>query len=161
MAIPENPIETQRFNWGFENIIEWWYAMSKLLDMPVNKNARTACLAKKFTKATALMILFSRITLFVVFQLCFYALFAVLGKDKPWMMAAAYWPFVMVLTNIVCVILLSGLLKREGSRFRDFFAFNKGTVLKDLLLSFGLLFVIGGLGFFQAPCLAIGSSVMP
>jgi len=97
--------------------------------------------------------LFSRITLFVVFQICFFALFSVLGKNNPWMLAAAYWPFVMVCTNIVCVILLSCLLKREGIRYKDFFVFNKGTVIKDLLLSTGLLFVIGGLGFLPSPLL--------
>ncbi len=127
--------------------------MSKLLDMPVNKNAAAACKDKKFTKTTALAMLFSRITLFVVFQLCFYALFSVLGENNPWMKAAAYWPFAAFFTNIVCAILLSSLLNREGSRFRDFFAFNKGTVLEDLLLSIGLFSVIGALGFLPSPLL--------
>ena len=99
------------------------------------------------------MMLFSRMILFVVFQLCFYVLFSMLGKNNPWMMGAAYWPFVMVLTNIVCVILLSSLLKREGSRFRDFFAFNKATLKNDLLLSIGLFCVTGALGFLPSPLL--------
>ena len=127
--------------------------MSELHDMPVNKNVAAACIAKKFTKTTVVLMLFSRITLFVVLQLGFYVLFSLLGKNNPWMMGAAFWPFVMVLTNIVCVLLLSHLLKREGSSFRDFFAFNKGTVLKDSLTSIGLLCVIGVLGFLPSPLL--------
>ena len=100
-----------------------------------------------------MIMLFSRLALFVVFQLCFYALFSILGMNDPWMMGASYWPFVMIFTNIVCVVLLSSLLKREGSRFRYFFIFNKGTVLKDLLLAIGLFCVTGVLGFLPSPLL--------
>lgn len=95
--------------------------MSKLLDMPVNTNAEAYFKTRKKTNATVMMMLFSRITLFMVFQLCFFALFSILGNNNPWMKAAAYWPFVMILTNVVCTFLLSSLLKREGSYFRDFF----------------------------------------
>lgn len=127
--------------------------MSKLLEIQVNKNAAAAYKTRKFTKATVLMMLFSRILLFVVFQFCFYAVFLIYDQNDPWMMSASYWPFVMVLTNIVCAVLLSCLLKREGSRFRHFFAFNKSSVLKDLLLSIGLFCVIGVLGFLPSPLL--------
>lgn len=127
--------------------------MRKLLDMPANINAEGAYKAKIFTKATVLMMLFSRIILFVVFQLGFYVLFSMLGKNNSWMMGAAYWPFVMVLTNLVCVVLLSRLLKRERTRFRDFFVFNKTTFQKDLLLSIGLFCFTGVLGFLPSPVL--------
>ncbi len=127
--------------------------MSNLLDIPVNKKAEHYFKTKKPIISTTLMMLFSRITLFVAFQLCFYALFLMLGMIDPWMMAAAYWPFVMILTNVVCTILLSSLLRREGSRFRDFFAINKDTFLKDLLLSIGLFCVVGVLGFLPSPLL--------
>jgi len=127
--------------------------MNKLLEMPVNINATAAYEAKKFTKWTAVAMLFARTILFVVFQLCFFVLFSIIGKANPWMAAAAYWPFVMVFTNIVCVVLLSRLLKREGSRFRDFFAFNRETLWKDLFLSIGLFLVVGGIGFLPSPLL--------
>ncbi len=102
---------------------------------------------------TVILMLFLRSTLFVIIQLCFYALFLAFGKSNPWMMSASYWPFVMILTNIVCLVLLNGLLKREGSRFQYFFAFNKSTALKDLFLSMGLLCVTGVLGFLPSSIL--------
>ena len=34
--------------------------MSELHDMPVNKNVAAACIAKKFTKTTVVLMLFSR-----------------------------------------------------------------------------------------------------
>lgn len=85
--------------------------MSKLLELSVNRNAEASYNSKKYSKTTVLIILFSRTFLFVVFQFCFYVFFSLLGKDNPWMMSAAYWPFVMILSNIVCAILLSVLLK--------------------------------------------------
>lgn len=121
--------------------------MSNMLDMPVNKKAAAYFSMKNNGRTVVFMMLFSRIILFITFQLCFYALFSILGKDDPWMMAAAYWPFVMIFTNVVCMILLKSLLNREGSRFRDFFAINKDTHMKDLLLSLGLFLVIAGVGF--------------
>jgi len=127
--------------------------MNRLLALPVNKKAEDYFKTKKHSSATIWMMLFSRITLFVVFQLCFYILFLLLGKIDPWMMAAAYWPFVMILTNVVCTILLSSLLKREGSRFKDFFAIKKDTFFQDLLLSLGLFCVVGVVGFLPSPLL--------
>lgn len=127
--------------------------MSKLLDMPVNKNVEASLKAGKFSNATVLMMLFSRITLFILFQLLFFALFSMLGKNNAWMRAAAYWPFVMVLANMVCVVLLSALLKREGSRYWDFFAMKKDTLLKDILLALGLSCVAGVCGFIPSSLL--------
>jgi hypothetical protein len=127
--------------------------MSKLLEIPVNRNAEAAYKSKKYSTATVLLMLFSRTVLFVVFQFCFYVFFSLLEKNNPWMMAASYWPFVMILTNIVCATLLSVLLKQEGSRFKEFFVFDKTTILKDLFLAIGLFFIIGGLGFLPSPLL--------
>ena len=127
--------------------------MSKLLNMPVNKNAETAFKARKIKTANVLMMLFSRTLLFLVFQLSFYAFFTLLGIENSWMMAASYWPFIMILTNITCTFLLSILLKKEGSRFRDFFSFNKETIFKDSVLAFALFCVVGILGFLQSPIL--------
>lgn len=127
--------------------------MSKTLDIQANIYAAAALKDHKFSKQTTLMMMFSRTILFVLFQLCFYAIFSIFGAKNSWMMSASYWPFVMVLTNIVCVALLSRLMKREGSRFRYFFTFSKGTIMKDLLLSAGLLGVTGVLGFLPGPLL--------
>lgn len=127
--------------------------MSGLLDMPVNQNARSSWEKKTFTRFTPLVIIFSRTFLFAFFQLSFYALFTLMGKDNPWMRSAAYWPFAMILTNIVSAITLTILLKREGSRFRDFFAVNKPTIVKDALLALGLFLVVGILGFLPSPLL--------
>jgi len=126
--------------------------MNKMLDIPVNKHAEAYFKTQKH-KISITVMLFSRITLFVVFQFCFYIMFFVSDKADPWMMAAAYWPFVMILTNIVCMILLSSLLKREGSQFRDFFAIKKDTLLKDSILSLALFGVVGVLGFLPSPLL--------
>lgn len=126
--------------------------MNKMLDIPVNRKAENYFKSKKHS-ISVWMMLFSRTILFVVFQFCFYLLFSIIGKINPWMMAAAYWPFVMILTNVVCVILLSRLLKREGSRFRDFFAINKDTFSQDLLISIALFCVTAVLGFLPSPVL--------
>lgn len=127
--------------------------MKNLFEMPINKNALTAYKAGEFTLRTTIAMLLIRTLLFIGFQACFFVLFTVLRKNNPWMAAAAYWPFVMVFTNIVCVVLLSKLLKREGSRFRDFFVFERETLWKDLFLAIGLFLVVGGIGFLPSPLL--------
>ena len=127
--------------------------MKNLFEMPVNKNTLVAYKDGKITSRTTIAMLLVRTVLFIVFQLCFFVLFSIIGKVNSWMAAAAYWPFVMVFTNIVCVVLLSKLLKREGSRFKDFFAFKRETLRKDLFLSIGLFLVVGGIGFLPSPLL--------
>lgn len=127
--------------------------MSKLLDLPVNQNARASWEKKTFTLFSTLTIIFSRTFLFAIFQLCFFALFTLFGIDEPWMRSAAYWPFAMILTNCVSAITLSFLLRREGSRFRDFFAINKPSAVKDAFIALGLFLVVGVLGFLPTPIL--------
>ena len=126
--------------------------MNQLLDMPVNRKAEAYFKTEKHTASTWMM-LFSRIILFVLFQVGFFALFSLLGISDPWMTAAAYWPFVMILSNAVCAVLLSVLLKREGSRFKYFFAIDKKTWVKDAFSALGLFAVIGALGFLPSPLL--------
>lgn len=131
--------------------------MKKLLELPVNKNAETALADKKYSLKTVLMMLFSRVALFLIFQCCFCLLFVLLGEKEPWAQSTKYWAFVVCLANIVCVLLLDRLLKREGARFWDFFKFSKGTRIKDFFTMSGLLLLVMPFAYF--PNMFLGTAM--
>ena len=52
--------------------------------------------------------------LFLSWQAGIALIYLLLGTNSAWTSAAAWWPLTATLTNIVCLILLSKLLQREG-----------------------------------------------
>jgi hypothetical protein len=77
--------------------------------------------------------LFSRITLFIVFQTIFAALFTITGTGKPWLRSADWWLVVVILTNLTCIGLLIRFFSEEGACYRSLFRFDRKHWKKDLL----------------------------
>jgi hypothetical protein len=69
------------------------------------------------------------------------------SKDA-WEKSANWWPFVVTLTNIICIFLLVKFFNQDGKHFWDIFRFQKEHLKSDLLVLFGLMIVLGPVSYF-------------
>jgi hypothetical protein len=93
------------------------------------------------------IMLFSRISLFIGIQATFALGFLLAGSSNAWESSANWWPFVVTITNIICVALLVRLYRQEDKRFWDVFRIQKEHLKSDLLALLGLLIVLGPVAF--------------
>jgi hypothetical protein len=94
-------------------------------------------------------LLSSRLVLFLIFQ----AVVALIIES--WEASQKYWLLTATLTNLVSIILLISLFKREGSKYINLFHFNRASFRKDLLIFIGLTLIIGPVAFFPNNLLSI------
>jgi hypothetical protein len=96
----------------------------------------------------------ARSILFVAFQALFALGFYVAGSTAAWEAGANWWPFVVILTNLVCLAALIRLYQAEGQRYWDIFRVERRHVLGDLLLLIGVFAIGGPLAYFPNVLLA-------
>lgn len=97
----------------------------------------------KPSAAKTMLMLFSRILIFLCLQLVIFAVFSISGVSDSLKASGAWWPFVVTVTNLICAVLLYRLLKGEGRSYFEFFKFPKEKFGKELLWAL-LFFVIAG-----------------
>lgn len=86
-----------------------------------------------------LVMLVLRTVLFVLFQAAIAFLYLVGNNRTAWNSSAAWWMLTVTLTNVVCLVILSQLFQREGMRYVDLLRIERGHVMRDILLSFGVM----------------------
>lgn len=100
--------------------------------MAISKNQFVNSTTKS-SKTVIFLLLVSRSLMFLIFQ----ALIALLLNS--WETSQKYWLLTATLTNIVSIILLILLFKRDGIEYLSIFSFNKIHVKKDILIFIGLV----------------------
>ena len=113
--------------------------MMTIMQMEASRNVVDAYRSRKFSIGLVGGMLFSRTALFLLIQLLLFLSFSLSGILEPWEQSANWWTLNVAVTNVICVILLDRLLKREGKRFLDFFQFKKGEIGKSFLMMSGFL----------------------
>jgi len=93
------------------------------------------------------IMLFSRLSLFLCIQALFALGFLLAGSSHAWENSANWWPFVVTITNFVCVALLVRLFKRDGENYWELFRIRKQDVKSDLLALLGITILLGPVGF--------------
>jgi len=93
------------------------------------------------------IMLFSRISLFVGIQTLFALGFQLAGSSTAWGNSANWWPFVVTITNIVCLALMLRLFKKDGKRFWDIFHIQKAYVKSDIFALLGITILLGPIAF--------------
>ena len=93
------------------------------------------------------LMLVIRSLLFLAFQAFIALLFLLLGSPTAWNESAAWWPFVVISTDLVCLALLIHFYRQEGKRFWDIFRIERKFFKSDLLFLLGFLVVAGPLGY--------------
>lgn len=79
------------------------------------------------------LMLFSRSTLFVLFQLLVTAILFMAGTTSAWNESTRYWTLIAAAANVASLYLLVRVFKAEGKRFRDILRFSRETWRTDLL----------------------------
>ncbi|MEP7356348.1 MAG: hypothetical protein ABI847_03860 [Anaerolineales bacterium] len=69
------------------------------------------------------------------------------GSPPAWDSAAAWWPFGVTITNVVCVWLLVGRFRAEGRSFWALFRIRRQDVRSDLWALLGVLLIAGPVAF--------------
>jgi len=87
------------------------------------------------------IMLFSRIVLFFTLQALFALGYLLAGSSAAWEASAAWWPLTATLANVVCIVILVRLYRKDGQSYWSLFHFNRGTILKDTLLTLGLMLI--------------------
>lgn len=77
----------------------------------------------------------SRVIFFLIFQV-FIALLA-----SSWHLSEQYWLLTATLTNIISIVLLFWLLRREGRNYFDLFKIDRTDIKKDILIFLGLTLI--------------------
>jgi len=85
------------------------------------------------------VMLVMRSALFLAFQSLIALGFRLTGSPNAWASSAAYWPWVVILADLVCLALLIHFYRREGSSFWNVFRLERQYVKQDLWFLFGFL----------------------
>ena len=83
----------------------------------------------------------SRLALFTAFQALFALGYFLAGSARAWDASAAWWPFTVSFSNLVCVGLLITLFRSEGKSYWAIFRISRENVKKDLLTLVWLLVI--------------------
>ena len=87
------------------------------------------------------LMLFSRIALFAGIQAIFALAFYLTGSASAWETSANWWPFVVIITNLVCMFLLVRIFRAEGNRYFDIFRIDRSHIKGDLLALLGITII--------------------
>ncbi len=85
----------------------------------------------------------ARLLLFFGFQLLLAAGLFLAGSLTRWDQSAAWWPFTVTLTNLVCLVILTRRYRAEGRRYWDIFRIDRAHLKGDLLAMAGILVITG------------------
>jgi membrane protease YdiL (CAAX protease family) len=94
----------------------------------------------ELTSFAPFLMVFARPILAILAQGLLIVLFVAL--KQPSYNVTAWWTVYGTLIDIVCLILLVNLLKREGKSLFDLLSFNKGKIFSDVLIGLGIFIFV-------------------
>lgn len=106
------------------------------------------------SKTAPWLLLFGRTALFILVQSLFALGFYLAGSPTAWDDGAAWWPFSVTITNLVCILAMILLFRAEGRSYWELFRFRRETLGSDMLVLLGSLLILGPIGFFPNILLA-------
>ncbi len=83
----------------------------------------------------------ARTLMFAAFQTLIALVYLLAGSATAWNASAAWWPFTVTITNLVCAALLIHLFNGEGKSFVGLFRFQREHLKNDLLAMLGVLII--------------------
>jgi len=97
------------------------------------------------TSQSPILMLFSRLVLFGLYQTLIFGGFAIAGTPDPWRASADWWPVSATLTNLTSFFLLRRLAAQEGITYSQLINldFRREHMAKDMLPLLGALIVAG------------------
>lgn len=98
--------------------------------------------------------LFSRTLLFAIFQVLIAGILALFGSLTPWDDSAAWWTISALCANLISILLLIWLFRKENKRYFDFIPFSRRTIHKDFWIILALMVILMLLAAFPNQWLA-------
>lgn len=111
-------------------------------------------------KPWPMFMVLARTILLLLTSLLMVAGFAAAGQPDPWAAYLPWWPYQVILVNIVTFFLLKWLTRKEGTSLNGLIGYRRSLLKQDLLLSGGLLipaFVAGSIGLYGLSFLLWGT----
>ena len=93
------------------------------------------------------LMLIIRSILFLAFQTLIALVFLFGGTSDSWNASAGWWPFAIIFTDLVCLVLLVRFYHQECKCFWDVFRIERQFVKHDLLFLLGFLVIASPLGY--------------
>ncbi len=93
------------------------------------------------------LLLFGRACLFLIIQALFALGFYIAGVSEAWDKGAAWWPFVVTIANLICVLAMISLFRIEGKSYWDIFRIRRENIKGDLLALLGTLVIMGPVSY--------------
>jgi hypothetical protein len=90
------------------------------------------------TRKWPVLMLFSRLALFALCQAAIAGILFLVGRQNAWDESAGWWPVAATTTNVLGIILLIFLTKKEGMRLTDLYKVEKHNIGRELLIVIGL-----------------------
>jgi hypothetical protein len=78
------------------------------------------------------VMLLIRPVLFALGQALIALVYSIQAGRLVWAPSTAWWPVTAIFSNLVCLVLLERLLRREGRRYRDLLRIERGSIKSDL-----------------------------
>jgi uncharacterized protein len=103
--------------------------------------------AHRLTWAGPLFMLFARFLFALLFQSLVALLFSLRGDPTPFQSAAPWWTVYGSLIDVACLISIARLMSGEGLKVSSLIDFNRNSLMKDIRLTFGLIFLFLIIGF--------------
>jgi hypothetical protein len=91
--------------------------------------------------------LLARLGLFIAVQSAFALGFLLANSPTAWEAGANWWPFVVTITNLICIALLVRLFRLEGKRFWSIFQIQVAHLKSDLLALLGIMILLGPVSY--------------
>lgn len=98
----------------------------------------------------------ARFVLFLIFQGLFALIYWLTGNTRAWDSSSAWWPITVTLANVICIVLLIKLFKRESLSYKGLFRFERQYIKKDILVLLGFLVISGPIGYLPNILIARG-----
>ena len=105
-------------------------------------------MAKMNLSVRTWLMLFLRLILFILIQSVFAVAYVAARDTDAWGMSANWWPVVVSITNVICLVVQYRLFRSEDLNFWNIFLFQKNSVRIDLLTMFGFLVLAAPLAYF-------------
>lgn len=93
------------------------------------------------------LMLVIRSLVFLAFQVGLALVFHLSGSSVAWDASAAWWPFAIIFTDLVCLMLLIRFYRQENKCFWNIFRIERQFIKQDLLFMLGFLMIAGPLGY--------------
>lgn len=94
---------------------------------------KTNYAASRISWWLVLLFLPGRLIFSLVAQSVFAALFAFRGSTNPWLQAAAWWTVYLTLADLLCLLALRWLTRREGMTLTDLLGFRGRAILRQFV----------------------------